>query len=192
MTADGDKPYSLIPPAPPEARGRSLAREVTERRRLLPWMKQFAAWLVSADTPREQSGLPSTTEQVKYVERITARRVSYATLRQLRRRGDFIAYLDTLEGSVETRAKERLVNDYEFYVDAHRRAVEMALAANDHRAIAGLTGPILDRVLPKKQEITATSQKIVITMSAEQASRVHGEAMNEIVVEQPEVEDGPE
>lgn len=178
---------ALLPPPPPEYGGRSLAREVENRLILMPWMKQYAAWLVSADTPKTATGLPSTTDQVKYVERITARAVTYAALRALRRRGDFIAYLDRLDASIEVRAKERLISDYDFYVSAHRRAVEMALAANDHRAVAGLTGPILDRVIPKKQEVTTTAQTIVINVSAEQAARLHGDVLNEIVVETPEV-----
>ncbi len=78
-------------------------------------------------------------------------------------------------------ARSSLEQSYPFYVDTHRWAAEAAVAANDHRAIAPLTGPILDRVAPRKEVATvATQVNIVLSPSQQHALESLNEADYEL------------
>lgn len=138
------------------------------RERLAPWMKQFAQWLLSPT----HTAYPPIVDQTRKAAELSGLPVHRKALDALKRRGDFRVYYETLEGSALSRAKERLVNDTDYYIHAHRHGLEMAIAAGDHRAVASFTNPILDRVAPKREDAKGQKPQIVIQVTADARARI--------------------
>ena len=87
-----------------------------------------------------------------------------------------------IRANVIAAARNSLEQSYPFYVDAHRWATQAARSANDHRAIAPLTTPILDRVAPKREGAPiSTSVNIILTNAQQHALESLDEADYEIL-----------
>lgn len=173
--------FQLMPAPPPPTRVQRR-RSVT-RGPLQPWMRAYARWICQ----HGQERFPKTQERTKKASECAGFPVAQSLLRDLEKRPDFRALIIRIEGNAAERAKETLIDDYEWYIQMHRAGLEMALRAEDHRAVAAFTNPILDRVVPKKEERTVTNQTISISMSGAQLQRLHDDEEPEIVVEKPEI-----
>lgn len=151
----------------------------------LPWMRELALWLcdptetvtITVDGKSVTTTQPIrrrilTSDWTREASRLSGMKVSTSAMRYLRARPDFRALLSRLEESITDRAKFRLAKDHDFYVQAHRAGLEMALEARDHRAVAGFTGPILDRVTPKKEIAASGPRNISITVHQDTANRL--------------------
>lgn len=133
-------------------------KNVREQVSLLQWQRLFAAWF--AQLPVE----PSLEDCIRYVRAITTFRVGASTIRELLRRNDFGLLVARFRESEQLRAKELLNADYQTYVDAHRQGLQMALDAQDYRAVPPFTAPMLDRIAPKKDDQIQKSPTIIINL----------------------------
>lgn len=173
--------FLIVQPPPPP--GRITRARQTRRGPLQPWMRAYARWICQ----HGQAKHPKVSQRTAKASELAGFGIHRGLLKDLESRPDFIALVTRIEGNAAERAKEQLVDEYEWYVQAHRAGLEMALREKDHRAVAAFTNPILDRVVPKKQEHTVTNQTISISMSGAQLQRLHDEEEPEIIVEKPEV-----
>lgn len=133
-------------------------KNVREQVVLLQWQRLFAAWFAHLPVA------PSIEDCVRYVRAITTFKVSASAIRELLHRNDFGQLVARFRESEQLRAKELLNADYQIYVDAHRRGLQMALDAEDYRAVPPFTAPMLDRVAPRKDDQVAKSPTIIINL----------------------------
>lgn len=118
---------------------------------------------------------PPIVEQLKFLnemEAVDGVPSDYWTpqrLVNLKRRREFQEYYTNLRAEEIDRARAMLIKRMPDAVDSHFKALAMAMAKEDYRAVPALTTPVLDRVMPKKAEITpVTAVKIELTPAQQQ------------------------
>lgn len=133
---------------------------------LQQWMKDWCHWYVTTK-PK-----PKISQQTKRATELAGVVIHRRALSWLTSRKDVDAYLTLLSADGLARAKHKMLGDLEFYAELHRMGAEMALQAEDHRAIAAYTTPALDRILPKRQETVQQSSMVVIQVTGSQAAKL--------------------
>lgn len=140
---------------------------------------KFAAWL--ADAPA-----PSAAEQAEVATRLAGTPINYDQIKRLRRREDFREVVAKIQqGGIEA-ARAIFVSDLPLYAELHRWAAEHAKEQGDHRGMATITTPALDRILPKKDSLTLLQpHQIVVHLNQKQLAsmdapgiEVTGEALD--------------
>lgn len=157
---------------------------------MLPWMKAFCLWLLA---PHPGGRKPRTQEQTRKASELAGYPITRKSLYQMRKRPDVQLFLQTLRASVTESAKEALALQHRRYVEAHLEGLERALEAGDYRAVPAYTVPILDRIVPKKQDPGAGNKTIVVHVNEATARTLMsgtapdaGEIIVEPVVEERE------
>ena len=108
---------------------------------LLPWQREFAAWLAS------QSRMPSRPIQREQCCVLAGQRVSVHALKMLRARPDFeILYKDYQINHIR-RVKERLERKLDKYERAHEWALTKAQEADDYKTVGAMAGKVLEKSL---------------------------------------------
>lgn len=154
---------------------------ITRQPRLWQWQRVFAAWL--ATVPHASM----KTIRV-YVQDLTQLLVSDGAIHALMAREDFRKLVGDFQANARLRIQELAEFDYPFYLDAHKKGLESAIAAGDHRAIPSFTVPMLDRAVPKKADEAEKAQVVVINMTPGQARALSGGDVQDAQV--LEVDDG--
>lgn len=148
----------------------------TPRSPLKPWEIHFGMWFHSE--PKK----PSKAAQLEAATRILnegrspgseALSVTYNQLRGLRRRADWQELFARLEQGGIDAARVLFVNNLPALVELHQWAAQQAKLKGDYRAMAPLTTPALDRVLPKREGTGGLAeQNILIALTVKQASLI--------------------
>lgn len=131
---------------------------------LTRWQARFALWY--ATQPRQ----PSVTEQVEAATRLAGTPVKYDQLKRVKLRKDWRELHDAMaRGGIEA-ARAVLLNDLPTYMELHAWAAQRAKEKDDVRAMAALTTPAMDRVIPKRDEVLAqlNTQSITIVLTEKQ------------------------
>ncbi len=133
---------------------------------LYPWMRAYAEWLtLQCIEPPKLSARTAKARSFAHAP------VTIEHLKQLEARSDYVAYVRDLEAGPLERARNKFMNAYPEYVDAHGEALALARDAKDYNAIARIAEPVLDRVIPKKSEGGGAAQ-VLITLSPNQLAGV--------------------
>jgi hypothetical protein len=128
---------------------------------LKSWMRGYAEWLAL------QSGRPALTERQAIANKLARDKVSPKAIRHLEQRVDFRDYYDRLAAGAVTAARAKLEAESPWYVEKHREGLEAALKEGDYKAIPNFTGPVLERVWPRREAPIVATQ-ITINLSARQ------------------------
>lgn len=142
---------------------------------LRQWQRLFAAWYAVHPVK------PRILECVEYCRAITHWRVPRATVEKLLRREDFQTLTRQFRESERLRTQELLTADYQYYLDAHRKGLDMALEAGDHRGIPAFTNPILDRIAPKRTEEGQKAAMVNIVLQGSVAKLAQSFVQGEII-----------
>lgn len=114
---------------------------------LLPWMRQYALWLVHT-TDAELTRLPghgyrkrypSNEDRVAEATRLAGRRIFPEWVRLLEQRADFRTYFERLRTRPRFRARQLAQLELVANIEARREALAEALRAGDIKAIEALT-----------------------------------------------------
>lgn len=136
----------------------SVARQKTLRE----WQRALAAAI--AQSPERLK----LTEIRALARAITNYRISLGAVRATLKRDDFRRLVDKFRANEAARARQMFETDAAAYVQAHKRGLDMALAAEDHRAIPSYTVPALDRIWPKKEDQAAQTPMVVLNIHPNQ------------------------
>lgn len=129
---------------------------------LYPWMRAFAEWMTL-----ECLEPPRTALRLKKARFFARAPVTQSQLKLLEARPDYVTYVRELQLGPLERARERFQSAFPEYVEAHREALDLARDKEDYNAIARITEPVLDRVLPKKSELAA-APSVTVVLAPEQ------------------------
>lgn len=154
---------SAIQPREAPSSGRDalakVGRQIRYSSQLMPWMLAYAEWLVL-----ECIEAPKAVERTRRARGLARAPVAIHQLRELEKRDDFVSYCDELRKGPLEQARARFASAFPTYIERHRLALDIATDARDVNAIARLTEPVLDRVMPKKSEAPAAPVvQIVLT-----------------------------
>ncbi len=153
---------------------------VRKQKTLRHWQRLFAAWYATLPGP------PAMDAMVAYAQALTTYRITPQSIRITTKRDDWRELVDQFRGSEALRVRELLHADYQFYLDAHRKGLFMALEKEDHRAIPSFTVPIIERFAPKKEDQAARAQVVIVNLqggAAQQALNVIKDAEEAEVME---------
>ena len=138
-----------------------VGRAIRYGTQLSPWMCAYAEWLVL-----ECVEAPKVSERTKRARGLARAPVAINQLRELEKRDDFVDYCAELRKGPLEAARAKFASAFPTYIERHRMALDIATDARDVNAIARLTEPVLDRVMPKKSEApTAPVVQIILTPS---------------------------
>lgn len=143
-----------------ERRGR-VERAVRDTSRLRPWMQMYAYW-------RAFVSKSSSTERRIKASSLACDQVSYNQIRSLERRSDFRDLVEKFQAGGVEGALAKLKSDLPFYVDTHRKGLEMAVAAEDYAAIPKYTLHALEIVHPRRNDLAQQNLQVNITLSPKQ------------------------
>ena|SRR5690242_5936281 len=169
-----DPTPSDAPVAPPSAPARfnpksksaslrQAGRVINDSRYLHPWMRTYAEWLV-LDNPIP----PKKNVCLVRAREFSRLNVIARQLRTLESREDFRAYCEELRKGPLEQARAKFLARFPEYVEAHYDALTMARAAEDHRGMAQIAEPVLDRIFPKKLEGAGAAPQITVILTPEQ------------------------
>lgn len=140
---------------------------------LMPWEVEFAEWLVTQHKrPLIKDQLAKCEELLKAVGAHAALPYTRKDLKNLRQRDEFKAFFADLQKDALKRARAKIEMRVPEYIDAHKKGLDMALEAHDHRSIPNYTNPILDRIWPRNDQQTATAA-VVIELSPKQIASIN-------------------
>lgn len=122
------------------------------------WMLRYAEWLFA------QTVEPSWKGRQVMANKFANLTIPHQRLSDLEAREDFQDYLAELAKGPLERARARMIRRMPAYVNKHWWAATKAQEAGDYKALAAIAEPILERVLPRKQEAVAATQ-VNITLS---------------------------
>lgn len=140
-------------------------KAITAQEGLWSWQRMVAAWYATVPYATPKSIL-------RYARDLTKLEVTPGAIRALFERKDFQQLVEQFKAAPSLRIREIAEFDYNFYLDAHRQGLQMAIAANDHRGIPAYTTPMLDRMLPKKAEGDQRAQVVVVNLTPGQAKSI--------------------
>lgn len=133
---------------------------------LYPWMRAYAEWLTL-----ECVEPPTISLRLQKARKFAMSPATNAQLKLLEARPDFVTYCRELQLGPLERARERFQAAYPEYIEAHREALDLARDAKDYNAVARITEPVLDRVIPKKSEMAAAAS-VTVVLAAEQVKAI--------------------
>lgn len=153
---------------------------------LKQWMKNYAEWLAL------QPGRPSVPEKRAIVNRLAQDKVSAKAIRFLEQRADFLEYHDKFASGAVTAARAKLEAESPWYIEQHRLGLEQAIREKDYKAIPNFTGPVVERVWPRREgAVTATQVTIHLSprqetdLTQEQLPAIEAEIIAEPEPDQP-------
>lgn len=141
-------------------------------------MCAYAEWLTL-----ECLEVPSIASRQVNARRLARLPMTPKQLKELERREDFAAYVEELRKGPLEAARAKFLNAFPTYIDRHREALDLATQAKDYAAIARITEPVLDRVIPKKAE-AMTGASVVVHLSVGQLAGLQGYAAPAVAVEE--------
>jgi len=160
-------------PAESQAVGQQIHR-TQARAALKPWHIEYACWLA------QQGRRPRRRERLEVASRLENKHrdretqpdnlppLTLTRLRWLEGREEFHALVEkAVQGGIEA-AQAYIRSYYPMIAQAHVWAVEHAREKGDHRAMAQLTTPALDRFEPKKTEAPVFPAVINIRLEPQQ------------------------
>ena len=156
-------------PLPSRSRGTrasaAAGRDARHGTVLRPWMRAYAEFVMLEATPE-------TTQhtRIQRARQLSRLPLSRSALAALEAREDFQAYCDELRAGPVELARTRFASRFPEYVEAHFDALKAAQTADDYRAVAQITEPVLDRVYPKKGDSAAVAAQINVVLTSEQAA----------------------
>lgn len=98
----------------------------------------------------------------------------------MRRSGRFIDYYRSVQLDAVRAARAMLEERYGSAIQAHFAGLDLALGAEDYRAIPNYTVPILDRVAPKRDN-TVVATKVEVILSSKQEAAMAQDAVIEVL-----------
>lgn len=137
------------------------AKHAIEYGPLRAWMKHFAVWLIQHDQT------PVLDKQLSTASRLAKSKVTRGLLYKLRRRVDFIEYLDTLQADAAEQAKAEYEALYPQMTEVMRQ--QLAAAQADPRQYKRAEKIILqgvERFAPKKQDAVDGARTVHIHLNA--------------------------
>ncbi len=134
---------------------------------LLPGHYDFIDWLAKYISSH-QGKKPTNAEQIEVLEELLQVKVTEEALRKLRRRAEFKEYFNNLIDDRDKANVRKLKSKMPEAIDAHFKGLDMAVTAEDYRAIPAYTNPILDRVIPRRDALQAQQQVINIVLTPKQ------------------------
>ena len=145
---------------------RRVGDQIRHSPSLYPWMRAYAEWItVGCVEP------PKISSRLSKARGFARAPVSSSQLKLLEARPDYITSCKDLESGSLERARARFAAAFPEYVDAHREALDLARDAADYNAIARITEPVLDRVIPKKSDAVAAAQ-VTVVLAPEQMKAI--------------------
>jgi hypothetical protein len=163
--ADSEDNMGALAPREAPSSGRDAIQRVGRAIRyganLSAWMLAYGEWLVL-----ECIEAPKVSERTKRARGLARAPVTINQLRELEKRDDFVSYCDELRKGPLEQARAKFAAAFPTYIERHRMALDIATDARDVNAIARLTEPVLDRVMPKKTEAAAApTVQIILTQA---------------------------
>lgn len=143
------------------------------------WHMAYAEW----DVTRGRGNLPES-QHLAQASLFAGRAVTAPELRSLRYRSVAYKQYRTLVSNSEyvQAARKRFEAMMLPAVDAHHRAIELAVAAEDYKAIPALTVPVLDRIVPKRDQNLSATQ-VNITLSLKQSALLDADPIIDVTSE---------
>ena len=138
-----------------------IAMQVRDSSRLRPWMRVFAYW--DAFTPKT-----TLAESLLKASFLAKDQVSKQQLRLLRSRPDYLELRQRYEDGGANAALEMLKADLPFYMESHRKGLEMAMAAEDYNAIPKFTIHPMEIVHPRRHDLMAQQVTVNVMLSSKQ------------------------
>ena len=106
--------------------------------------------------------------------------VTYGQIKVLRRRADFRELVETVRrGGIEA-ARAIFLHDLPAYMELHAWAARRAREKDDVRAMAALTTPAIDRVVPKRDDFLLQLNAPTITIMMTEKQRAIEDAHIEV------------
>lgn len=137
----------------------AIGRQIRYSDVLKPWMRAYAEWLML-----ECESIPTRTLRRTRARGLATAPLSDGQLRALEARADFIKYCEDLRAGPLEQARAKFRQRFPQYIDAHAQALQLATEAKDYKAMAFITEPVLNRVIPVRSEAQPAAQvNIVLT-----------------------------
>lgn len=127
-----------------------------------PWQRQFAKWLALKGTNIR------VNDQLAKLQELTGETWTVARMRTLKTASLFREYLRILREGGVALARERLAEIAPKAVDRIEWAMDEAHKANDYAAMPKITGQVLERVIPRRDDLTQQRLTINIALSDKQ------------------------
>jgi hypothetical protein len=170
----------------PKKRPKKGSKPPRTRTPLTPYEFTFCEWLATQSVP------PKSKEQLAKLNEIynppdkdgnppsSPIPVNRQRLDNLKRRQDFKEYYNKMLGEELQRSREMFIKRMPNAVAAHFDAMNLAMIHSDYRAVPSFTNPVLDRVMPRKQEAAPIAAvKIELTPAQQQFMDI-GETVVEV------------
>lgn len=157
---------------------------------LTPQVREFATWYAKATGKVGfQSRWTKEKQRLMYL-RFTGYAISGYELSQLKKHSEFKGYVREIQESMQTQieaAQQVAARLLPLGMEVHEMALREVKAKKDYKAAPALTVPLLDRVLPKKQE--AVPQAFSVTITTARLDALHAPPteieVEAVVVDEP-------
>ena len=149
-------------PQLPKKQALPSIRFQVERGTLRSWMKTFGVWLISLER------IPSRDQQVRKASKLAKAPVSYAIIKLLRRRADFVEYLDKLQADAVETARAQYEAMFPMMTQIMYAKLEKAVANPDKldRGTEKIIEQGVERFAPKKADPDEAPRTIHIHLNA--------------------------
>ena len=134
-------------------------------------MKQYARWLagypgaeLTGMRPGYRARHPMGAVRAAKASFFAHRTVQEQLVRQLEKRVDVREYFEKLRADTAYHAKELARDQIARNFEAREQGLEMAVKAEDHKAVEHYTRPFVEHGFPKKERDEAGVQKVVINL----------------------------
>jgi hypothetical protein len=158
---------------------------------LEPQVREFATWYAKA-TGKVGFGARWTKEKQRLMYlRFTGYAITGYELSQLKKNTEFKGYVREIQESMQTQieaAQKVAARLLPLGMEVHEMALQEVKSKKDYKAAPALTVPLLDRVMPKKQETAPQAFSVTITTARLDALNAPS---TEIEVEAVVVPDAP-
>ena len=140
-----------------------LERPYEEDAALRSWEQLFAYWLAVGTSSK-----PTQVQLLQKATELAHNEVSWGHVRYLRNRDDFKKLVTEFRAAGVEGALAKLKSDLPFYVETHRRGLEMALDDGNYNVIPKYTLHALEIVAPRRNDLGQQNVQVNITLSSEQ------------------------
>jgi len=114
--------------------------------KLQNWHRALAAWDL------QQVARPTKAELADKASSLARFPISVHDIRLLEARTDYKEMHQRLQEDATAHARALVESHYVDYATTHREALDWASDKKDYKAIPALTNPILDRIVPKRED----------------------------------------
>ena len=125
---------------------------------LAPWQARYAEWLAS------QAEMPNPVERAKRVSRLVGRQVKPYELSRVEKMPAFRTYLLGVLSEIGREARAVVTESATRAMRAHVTAMEALEQEGDWKTLVKYTGPILERVWPKREEGEVSRAQVIINL----------------------------